>query len=348
MPRSLFPMQPKVSVVTPVYNRFDRLKHVVDSVLAQTLPVTEIILVDDGSVDDTPELLPRYIRDTLAWRERVRYIRQENQGPNIARNTGIAHVTGEWLAFNDNDDLWLPQKLEWQFRALEQFPQCGACISDAWFMNNSKMKMTLFQLAGKEHKDDFGVITEPLNYLLQTKSPVGVHPVWLQNLVVRTELARRLKGFDPRLRIGEDDDFVFRLACQTTFCFVNMPMVLIDRTPPETRHEGASSNWDNRDFRLHMAQMRYEKRLQMEPQLPLEVQKIVKRDLAAVHSGWANWFLEKRDYKRAREAAARAAGIHLSAGILMKWLLTTFTPGLATKMASSRQEQRSRRMAGIG
>jgi len=130
-------MQPTISVVIPVYNRFDCLKRSVESVLAQTLPVSEVILVDDGSIDGTSELLPRYIAENQMWRDRVSYVHQDNQGPNVARNTGIAHAKGDWLAFNDNDDLWLPQKLEWQFQALDQFKdQCGACITDAWFMNN--------------------------------------------------------------------------------------------------------------------------------------------------------------------------------------------------------------------
>ena len=104
-------MNPSVSVVIPVYNRFDRLRYSVESVLSQTLTVSEVILVDDGSFDGTSELLPAYIAENPAWRERVRYFHQQNQGPNVARNTGIEHAKGEWLAFNDNDDLWLPQKL---------------------------------------------------------------------------------------------------------------------------------------------------------------------------------------------------------------------------------------------
>src|SRR6185437_7651985 len=125
----------------------------------------------------------------------------------------------------------------WQFRALAQFKdRCGACISDAWFMNNPHMKMTLFQLARKDHDEPIGMISEPLSYMLQRTTSAGVHPVWLQNLVTRTDLARRAGGFDPELAFGDDDDFVFRLGCETTFCFVNMPMVLIDRTPPSERH----------------------------------------------------------------------------------------------------------------
>jgi len=110
------------------------------------------------------------------------------------------------------------------------------------------MKMTLFQLAGKEHRESIGMIPDPLRYMLGTNSVVGVHPIWLQNLVARTDLVRRVGGFDPAFRFGDDDDFAFRLACETKFCFVNMPMVLIDRTLPAERHVGASKNWTTRIF----------------------------------------------------------------------------------------------------
>ena len=326
-------MSPTISVILTVYNRFELTKRAVESVLAQSLSVSEIILVDDGSFDGTSELLPRYIAGNPAWRVRVRYSRQENQGPGAARNNGIAQAKGEWLAFIDNDDLWLPQKLEWQFRALSQFKHdCGACITDAWFMNNPHMKMTLFQLAGKEHSEAIGVISEPLKYMLERPTPTGIHPVWLQNLVTRTDLARRAGGFDPELPFGDDDDFVFRLGCETKFCFVNMPMVLIDRTPPAERHVGANRLWDDEEFRLRMAQVRFEKRLRMSDRFPATIRNHIRKDLSAVHSGWANVFLQNEDYDRARKAVTEAATMHLTPGIAVKWVLTRSVPGLVRKM----------------
>jgi glycosyltransferase involved in cell wall biosynthesis len=342
-------MSPTISVVIALYNRFDRLKYSVESVLAQTLPVCEVILVDDGSTDDTPKLLPRYISENAAWRERVLYLRQENQGPSVARNTGIAQAKGEWLAFNDDDDLWLPQKLEWQFRALDQFKgQCGACITDAWFMNNPYMKMTLFQLAGKRHPEPTGIIPDPLKYMLERDPLMGLHPVWLQSLVTRTEIARRAGGFDPELRSGEDDEFVFRLGCETGLCFVSMPMVLIDRTPPAERHVAASINWDKEDFRLKMAQLRFEKRLRMNDRLPAGILKAVKGDLAAVHSQWANWFLQKGEYEKARQAVTEAAKLNLTLNMAIKWALIRFFPGLARKVVMARDRDRRRKSFGIG
>ena len=341
-------MNSSISVIVTVYNRFEPTKRAVDSVLGQTLPVSEVILLDDGSFDGTSDLLERHLVENSRWAGIVRYVHQDNRGPGAARNRGIAEASSEWLAFIDNDDLWLPQKLEWQFRALDRFKQCGACITDAWFMNNPHMKMTLFQLAGKTHPETIGLIADPLKYMLDTNSIVRAHPIWLQNLVTRTQLAREVGGFDPNFRFGDDDDFAFRLGSATGLCFVNLPMVLIDRSPPSERHVGASERWDDDDFRLRMAQARYEKRLQGSHDLPIAIRRLIRRDLAAVHSEWANLFLEKGEYGKARKATAEAARVYLTAKLAVKWALTRSAPRFARKMVLMRGEHTNRKTAGIG
>jgi hypothetical protein len=192
------------------------------------------------------------------------------------------------------------------------------------------------------------VIPDPLTYMLKTNSIVGIHPVWLQNLVTRTELARQVGGFDPALRFGDDDDFAFRLGCETKFCFVNLPMVLIDRTPPAERHVGVNRRWDDQDFRLQMAQRRFEKRLLSLERYPVTIRKMIRKHLSAVHSGWANWFLEKREYPKARQAVAEATRMHLTPNLAVKWALMQWTPSLARTLSISRAESRKRRHVGVG
>ena len=100
----------KISVIIPTYNRHVLLERAVMSVLKQTRPADEIIIIDDGSTDGTPELIPKKFPQIL-------YYRQENKGVSAARNAGIEKSSGDWIAFLDSDDAWLPRKLEYQQKA---------------------------------------------------------------------------------------------------------------------------------------------------------------------------------------------------------------------------------------
>ncbi len=117
----MFVVEPRISVVIPVFDRAERMLHeAIDSVLAQTHPADEVVVVDDGSAEPVaPEIERRYgdVVDT---------IRRENGGIGAARNTGIEHTSGEWLAFLDSDDIWVPDKLERQVAVLESDPDLDA------------------------------------------------------------------------------------------------------------------------------------------------------------------------------------------------------------------------------
>jgi len=112
------PHSPRVSVIIPTYNRSKLLRVAIESVLAQTYPNIEIIVVDDGSTDDTVEVVAQYAG-------RVTYLKQANQDVAAARNTGIRAASGEYLTFLDDDDLILPTKIERQVQVLASQPQVG-------------------------------------------------------------------------------------------------------------------------------------------------------------------------------------------------------------------------------
>src|ERR1700742_1131194 len=146
-------MNPQVSVVIPTYNRAGKVQKAVESVLAQSLPPFEVIVVDDGSSDGTDQALRE------AFGDRIRYVYQANQGVSVARNRGINDARGEWIAFLDSDDLWKKDKLDWQLTALAKSgPGCGACYTDVGFFNHSETR-TMFDLAREnyEHRDEIGV-----------------------------------------------------------------------------------------------------------------------------------------------------------------------------------------------
>lgn len=113
-----------ISVVIPSYNSAECLSGAIESVLSQTRPADEIIVVDDGSGDNTGDVC-------RGFGDRIRYIRQENGGASTARNTGMAAARGDWLAFLDADDLWDSQKLELQMAALARHPEADFALTAA-------------------------------------------------------------------------------------------------------------------------------------------------------------------------------------------------------------------------
>lgn len=113
---------PKVSILTPAYNSAKYLPETIESVLAQTFQDFEMIIVDDGSTDNTKEVVEAYVKN---YPGKIRYIYQQNAGPAAARNTAIKNSTGEYLALLDSDDLWFPNRLEEGVKILDTHPEVG-------------------------------------------------------------------------------------------------------------------------------------------------------------------------------------------------------------------------------
>jgi len=113
----------ETSVIIPTYNRRAFLEEAVQSVRAQTYRDFEIIIVDDGSTDDTAAFVE-------ANRQHLKYVYQENAGPSAARNTGIARASGRYVTFLDSDDLWHPRKLEVQTAFMQSNPKAMVCYAD--------------------------------------------------------------------------------------------------------------------------------------------------------------------------------------------------------------------------
>lgn len=112
---------PAVSVIITTYNRPEYLRKAIESVLVQTYQDWELVIVDDGSTDNTQEVVRKYVNENA----KVRYVRQTNQGPGPARNKGISETSGAFIAFLDDDDWWLPEKLETQVAFMKTHPEVG-------------------------------------------------------------------------------------------------------------------------------------------------------------------------------------------------------------------------------
>ncbi len=131
---------PQVSVIIPLYNKGPYIKRALDSVLSQTFQDYEVIVVDDGSTDDGPEVVSGY-KDA-----RLRIIHQENAGPGAARNRGIKEAKGQYIAFLDADDEWLPEFLENSVLNLQKHPECVLSTCD-YITDSSRESTTLSKLA---------------------------------------------------------------------------------------------------------------------------------------------------------------------------------------------------------
>ena len=328
-------MNPKVSVVIPTYNRADKVGKTIESVLAQTFTDLEVIVVDDGSSDGTGQMLKH------AFGDRIRYYFQLNQGVSVARNRGIEEAKGEWIAFLDSDDLWEKEKLEWQFKALGRFgSQCDACYTDVRFLNHSETR-TMFQLAQENyrHEGAMGVNTEVLRLLVRPGGAGMV--VCLSSFLALTSAIRRIGGFALGLLYSQDSEFMFRLAMLTSFCYVNHPLVLFDRSPAETRHVGVSSDWNKVDFRLQDSQLRLEGLLRLTEGQPMGIRNLIRQQLGSIHSWWANCYLENGRYRKARAAAFKAAQMGLTFNVAVKWLLTWISPRLALRIVRRRENKKA-------
>jgi len=207
-----------VSVIIPTYNRSRYVTKAIDSVLAQTYKDYEIIVVDDGSIDDTRQVLASY-------KDRITYIYQENSGQAAARNTGIRAAHGKWIAFLDSDDIWLPEKLS---RQMEILRSSGAkvCYTNVFWNAGEGQSSEENQLQDKDNKGGVKVFDEPFDLLLF--EPTSQCMI---TLVVERDLLIRVGCFDERVKYHEDVRLCLRLAFETSFAYVNETLAVADRQP---------------------------------------------------------------------------------------------------------------------
>ncbi len=202
----------KVSVVMPTYNAAALVETAVASVAAQNFPGLEMILVDDASQDDTVARA----RESLQ-RHGLRYqilVQDCNGGPAAARNRGVAAATGEYVAFLDADDAWLPGKLHAQAAMLDDDPAVTLCGCQTIWV------------------DEQDRVVEPLFRNLPSRLPDGwKRLLWQCYVATPCAMVRRMdlgiRPFDPRLRVGEDRDLWIKLASNGVVALVQQEMVRI-------------------------------------------------------------------------------------------------------------------------
>jgi glycosyltransferase involved in cell wall biosynthesis len=219
--------QPLVSVVIPTYNRAGIICQTLDNVLEQTYANFELIVVDDGSTDDTLSKLRPY-------GNRIRVISQANAGPAVARNRGVEAARGEIIAFQDSDDLWKSTKLERQVALLEHFGRSVPCCLCSVFLG---------LVDGKEYTSfDHSMVRmrrEEGLWLNVAEVLATRFVLFNQAVAIRREFFERVGGFDPELKYLEDYDLPLRLALEGPWAFIREPLVIYGHGSPESFSQAA-------------------------------------------------------------------------------------------------------------
>jgi len=193
MPRKDKWAMPKVSVIIPTFNSAGTIAEAVDSALSQSHLDIEIIVVDDGSSDNTRIVLEQY-------RSKIKYLFQKNHGVAAARNCGMRLATGDYIAFLDADDVWLPTKIERQTAVLESDPGTGFVYCDNYFVDIRGEIIADYVRKVEFFRGDM-LIDLFCSHFLMTPA-----------VMLRKECLEQIGYFDENLRVGEDYDFFLRLA----------------------------------------------------------------------------------------------------------------------------------------
>jgi glycosyltransferase involved in cell wall biosynthesis len=275
-----------VSVIIPAFNAEKYISETIDSVLNQSFRSFEIIVVDDGSTDRTADIVRQF-------GNHVKYIRQENSGPSKARNTGIRHASGEYIAFLDADDLWTERKLELQVGFLESHSDVGMVFADMMVFNEERLlKESSLRTKGNHfyetlvaERDGFH---DPFLRLIKTNFiPTG-------SVVLRKSCLEKVGLFDETLSSAEDRDMWMRISILCKIGFV--PQVLMRRRV----HNQNISKDLFKDVRSTIFVMK--KLLLQFPEFTKAYRRSFDESLAELYFGEGYGLFSRGDLKKARSS----------------------------------------------
>jgi len=219
-----------VSVIITTYNRWNFVQQAIDSVLAQTYPNYELIVIDDGSTDGTKELLPS------KYKGKLKYVWHENQERSKARNLGISLSKGKYLAFLDSDDKWHPDKLieqvEYIEKRREKEPSIALVCSSVWLID-SEGKLITNKIAGRKTNLEK---LKPFDFLIGSR--IYAPP---SNALYVREYVEKVGGFDKDLPPIEDRGLLIKLREKYKFVYLDKPLIYYrvhkENTPGLSTHE---------------------------------------------------------------------------------------------------------------
>ncbi|MGV3504262.1 MAG: glycosyltransferase family 2 protein [Adhaeribacter sp.] len=289
--------QPLISIITPTYNRARLIKRAIESILNQTFTDFEYLIIDDGSKDNTEEVVQQYIKRD----QRIKYyVHEKNKGQNAALNTGLSFARGKYIAFLDSDDEWLPQMLEKQINEFFKDPEVGCSYCWAGYLENGVLKTSRkYKIQGYLYKEalEQAYICNP------------------SSLMVKKESLDILGGFNLEFVTCQDDDICLRLAKKNKFALIQEPLVIIHSDAGNqtiTNRHVYAKDW----LKLYN---KYESEILQHCGSATLAQHYLKASLL---------FLQIFDLKTAREVANKAISNKLSLKALTMLTLTYLPPAV--------------------
>ncbi len=277
---------PTISVVLPTYNRSNILSRAIESVLQQTIDDFELILVDDASTDDTEQVVYGYDdpRITLLSHD-------DNRGGSAARNTGINNANGDFIAFLDSDDEWVPSKLEEQLNELRSLSSdwvatyCGYTVSDHRQVNRIQRHLSelLFTDDGSTPPREGG--EELIPSILMMSFPLG----GASNLFIRTDAVREIGGFDEDFQRHQDYEFLIRLLKRGKLSYIDEALTI--------KHEYDSPTAEKVELGKEKFFEKFRDDIEQVEQNGYDVYDEHMRQLMRLHCGEANFSQAYRYYK---------------------------------------------------
>ena len=312
---------PKVSVIIPTFNCSQYVSDAIDSVLDQSFNDTEIIVVDDGSTDDTKKILDKYST-------RIRYLYQTHRGPSAARNRGIKNASGEYIAFLDADDIWLNDKLSLQcnildlnqdvalvFTDLEQFDNSGVVKKSSFITTAPLLKSTI----------KYKILQLNLNDCSQIKGDF-YKDLLMGNLIctptvlLRRSCINKVGNFNEKLSVAEDYELWLRVAQAHSLVYLNRVTV-----KSRVRAGGLSGPLGVREYRYRRAQGEiFENYFKNQPDTYPE---IIKKNIVNAYrvAAWG-YFDIGNDLSEARRLSIKSLKYNKIQPKLYVYILVSFLP----------------------
>lgn len=289
-----------VSVVIPAYNSEEFIGEAISSALAQTLRVSEIIVVDDGSSDQTAE---------VAARLGASVIRQEHRGISVARNAGIRAAKHDWIAFLDADDIWEPKKIEYQWAAIRRHPDAGlvSCHLSQWLQGSAVPASDVTGVADND---------VPMVYIPEAQGAFLIDRMTYNSptMLIRRELLLSVGLFDEQVRYVEGVECYLRVIARCPIILVELPLA---RQRLHERNTSADS------VEMRLSWINLVDRLRAEPEkYPPGAADVLAKDMSGQLVPLGRTLLDNGRMREARNLFGRSLKGRLSKRAAVLWALS--------------------------